>query len=181
MNILNKGGVVAFPTDTVYGIGAMPFIKRAVQKLYKIKRREKKKPIALLVSSKKMAEKFAKNIPLKARKLIAKYWPGPFTLVFKKKSSVPDFLTSGLPTIGIRMPKNNIALKLIKKAGGALAVTSANISGGKPATSAGQIKRLKGIDFIIDGGKCKIGTPSSVVAVIGNKLRVLRKGPDLKF
>lgn len=79
------------------------------------------------------------------------------------------------------MPNNDIALKLIKKAGGALAVTSANISGGKPATSAGQIKRMKGINMVIDGGKCRIGKPSAVVAVFGNELQVLRKGPGFKL
>jgi len=180
-NIIRAGGIVAFPTDTVYGIGAMPFNEKSVQRLYKIKKRERKKPIALLVSSKKMAEKFAEKIPAKAKRLIAKYWPGPLTIVFRKKRSVPDFLTSGFKTIGIRMPKNDIALKLIRLSGGALAVTSANISGGKPATSARQLKKLKGIDLIIDGGRCKIGIPSSVVAVMGNELRILRKGPDLKL
>jgi L-threonylcarbamoyladenylate synthase len=106
-----------------------------------------------------------------------KYWPGPLTMVLKKRKSVPDFLTSGLPTIGIRMPKNTIALKLIKKAGGSLAVTSANISGNKPATSAKQIKGLKGIDLIINGGRCRVGVPSAVIAVVGGKPIVLRKGP----
>jgi len=173
---LKAGGIIAFPTDTVYGIAAMPFNKKAVKKLYKIKEREKKKPIALLVSSKTFVEKFAVSIPSKAKKLMTKYWPGPLTLIFKKRKSIPDFLTSGLPTIGIRMPDNKTALKLIRKAGGALAVTSANISGNKPAISADQIKRLKGIDLIIDGGKCRIGTPSSVIAVVGGKLQVLRKG-----
>jgi L-threonylcarbamoyladenylate synthase len=176
VDILKAGGIVAFPTDTVYGIAAMPFNKKAVRKLYNIKKREKKKPVALLISSKSAAAKFAANIPACAGKLISRHWPGPLTLIFKKKRSVPDFLTAGLPSIGIRMPKNKIALALIRKAGGALAVTSANISGKKPAVSAGQIKRLKGIDLIIDGGKCKIGMPSSVIAVTGGKLQVLRKG-----
>jgi len=176
VKVLKGGGVVAFPTDTVYGIGAMPFDKKAVKKLYRIKKREKKKPIALLVSSKNAASKFAVKIPSRARKLMAKHWPGALTLVFPKRRSVPDLLTAGLQTIGIRMPKNDIALKLIQKAGGALAVTSANISGGKPATCAGQIMGMKGIDLVIDGGKCSIGKPSSVVAVSGNNIRVLRKG-----
>ncbi|MFH1710658.1 MAG: L-threonylcarbamoyladenylate synthase [bacterium] len=176
-NILKAGGIIAFPTDTVYGIGAMPFNKAAVQKLYRIKKREKKKPVALLISSKKMAGKFAMTIPSKAKKLITKHWPGPLTLIFKKRRSVPDFLTSRLSTIGIRMPKNDTALKLIKKAGGALAVTSANVSGNEPAVLAGQIKGLKGIDLIIDGGKCKIGIPSSVVLVGKDKLAIIRKGP----
>jgi len=173
---LRSGGIVAFPTDTVYGIAAMPLNKKAVRKLYNIKKREKKKPIALLVSSKKLAGKFAVSIPSKAKYLMTKYWPGPLTLIFKKRKSIPDFLTSNLPTIGIRMPDNKIALKLIRKAGGALAVTSANRSGNKPATSANDIRGLKGIDIIIDGGKCRIGMPSSVIAVVGGKLQVLRKG-----
>jgi L-threonylcarbamoyladenylate synthase len=179
--ILKSGGIVAFPTDTVYGIAAMPFNKKAVMKLYKIKEREKNKPIALLVSSKKIAEKFASSIPSKAKKLMTKYWPGPLTLIFKKRKSIPAFLTSNLPTIGIRMPKNDIALKLIKKSGGALAVTSANISGNKPAISAGQIRRFKGIDLVIDGGKCRIGIPSSVVLVSKDGLSIIRKGPGLKL
>jgi len=174
--ILKAGGIIAFPTDTVYGIAAMPFNKKAIRKLYAIKKREKKKPIALLISSKKFAEKFAVSIPLKAKKLMTKYWPGPLTLIFKKRRSIPDFLTSNLPTIGIRMPDNKIALKLIRKAGGALAVTSANRSGNKPATSAKDLKGLKGIDIIIDGGRCRIGIPSSVVYVKDDKLQVLRKG-----
>jgi L-threonylcarbamoyladenylate synthase len=176
VDILKAGGIVAFPTDTVYGIAAMPFDKKSVRKLYNIKKREKNKPVALLISSKKTAAKFAANIPSKARKLMSGYWPGPLTLIFKKKRSVPDFLTAGLPSIGIRMPKNRVALELIRKAGGALAVTSANISGKKPAVSAGQVKKLKGIDLIIEGGKCKIGVPSAVIAVSGGKLQVLRKG-----
>ncbi len=101
---------------------------------------------------------------------------GPADTDIQKKRSVPDFLTAGLPSIGIRMPKNRIALALIKKAGGALAVTSANISGEKPAVSADQLKRLKGVDLKIDGGKCKIGAPSSVIAVTNGKLQILRKG-----
>jgi len=179
--MLRSGGIVAFPTDTVYGIAAMPFNKKAVSKLYKIKSRSDKKPIALLISSKNQVKKFARLIPAKAKKLMTKYWPGPLTLIFKKKKSIPGFLTSNLPTIGIRMPKNKIALKLIKAAGGALAVTSANRSGGKPTKEAKEIKGLKGIDIIVDGGKCKIGMPSSVIYVKGNKLQILRKGPKLKF
>lgn len=180
-DILRNCGTVAFPTDTVYGIGAIPSSKKAVSKLYKIKGRSDKKPIALLISSKNQIKRFAKSIPVKAERLMKKYWPGPLTLIFRKKTSVPDFLTSGLPTIGIRMPKNRTALSLIKAAGGALAVTSANRAGKKPAATAKEIKGLKGIDLVIDGGKCRIGIPSSVIAASGGKLEVLRKCPGLKL
>lgn len=179
--ILKRGGIVAFPTDTVYGIGAIPFNEKAVGKLYRIKKRDKGKPIALLVSSRNAARRFAASISVKAGKLMKKHWPGALTLIFRKRRSVPDYLTSGLATIGIRMPQNAIALELIRKAGGALAVTSANISGKKAAVSARHIMKLKGIDMIIDGGRCKIGVPSSVVAITGNKLQILRKGPGLKL
>ena len=179
--MLRSGGIVAFPTDTVYGIAAMPFNKKAVSKLYKIKGRSDKKPIALLISSKNQVKRFAGSIPAKAKQLMKLYWPGPLTLIFKKRRSIPGFLTSNLPTIGIRMPKNKIALKLIKAAGGALAVTSANRSGGKPAKEAKEIKGLKGIDIIIDGGRCRIGVPSSVIYVNGKELQILRKGPGLKL
>lgn len=180
VDILKAGGIIAFPTDTVYGLAAMPFNKKAVRKLYKTKKREKNKPVALLISSKKMASKFAAHIPANAKKLISKYWPGPLTLIFKKKRSVPDFLTSGLPSIGIRMPKNKIALALIRKAGGALAVTSANISGKKPAVTADQLIKLKGIDMIIDGGRCKICVPSSVVSMVSGKPQIIRPLPKLR-
>lgn len=178
--ILKSGGIVAMPTDTVYGIAAIPSNKKAVERLYKIKKRENKKPIALLVSSKLMAAKFAAGMPKTAAKMINKYWPGPLTIIFKKKKSVPDFLTSGLPTIGIRMPGNNIALKLIRACGGALAVTSANISGKKAATTAKEIASLKDIDLILDGGRSGIGAPSQVIFVNNDRIEILRKGPRLK-
>jgi len=177
---LKEGGVVAIPTDTVYGLAAMPFDKKAVARLYSIKGRADKKPIAILVSSKAMAGKFARGIPSKARKLMDRYWPGPLTLVFRKRSSVPGFLTSGLSTIGIRMPKNRTALALIKSAGGALAVTSANRSGEKPALNAAQARRIKNVDAVV-AGKCVLGIPSSVVLVTGSSLKMLRKGPGLEL
>jgi len=179
VKILRSGGIVAIPTDTVYGIAAMPFNAKAVKKLYKIKGRSGKKPIALLVSSKTMVKKFVKNVPFKVKKLIKQYWPGALTLIFKKKLSVPAFLTSGLSTIGIRMPDNGVALRLIKAAGGALAVTSANRSGKKPAISARDIIKLKSIDLVIDGGRCRAGVPSAVIAVQGNKIKVIRKGASV--
>jgi len=180
IKVLLEGGVAAIPTDTVYGLAAMPFDKKAVAKLYSVKGRSDRKPIALLVSSKADATRFAKSIPAKAKKLMDRYWPGPLTLVFRKKSSVPDFLTSGLSTIGIRMPKDLTALKIIRAAGGALAVTSANRSGGKPAVTAEEAGRLKNVDIVIKG-KCAIGEPSSVVLVTGTGLKVLRKGPGLEL
>jgi L-threonylcarbamoyladenylate synthase len=164
----------------VYGIAAIPTDKKAVQKLYRIKGRSNKKPIALLISSTDILTSFAKTVPPAAKRLIKKNWPGALTLIFKKKKSVPDFLTSNMSTIGIRMPKSKIALQIIKAAGGALAVTSANISGEKPAIRSSEIKKLKGIDLIIKGS-CKIGIPSSVVAISGKKIQVLRRGPLLKL
>lgn len=171
---------MAIPTDTVYGLAAMPFNKKAIAKLYSIKGRSDKKPIALLVGSKSMAKRFARSIPFKARKLMDRYWPGPLTLVFRKRSSVPDFLTSGLSTIGIRMPKNKTALDLIRSSGGALAVTSANRSGAKPAVTAKEAARIKNVGMVI-AGKCAIGEPSSVVLVTGSRLKVLRRGPGLEL
>lgn len=175
--VLKMGGVVAFPTDTVYGIAAMPFDKKAVEKLYRIKGRKKDKPIALLVSSKSFVKSFADDIPAKAKKLISKQWPGPLTLILHKKKGVPDFLTSGKPSIGIRMPDNAIALEIIKNAGGALAVTSANASGKKAATYVREIRKLKGIDLIFDGGRAKLGTASTIVSFMGTEPEIIRKGP----
>lgn len=179
--VIMNGGIIALPTDTVYGLAADPFNRKAIEKLYKIKTRSDNKPIALLVSSKNAVSKFAKTIPPLAKKLMDKNWPGALTIIFDKKSTVPDRLTAGMPSIAIRMPDNKIALSLIKACGGALAVTSANVSGEKPAVNASEVSDIDGIDLLVDGGKCKIGKASSVVMVKGNSVEVLRKGPKLKL
>lgn len=150
--ILNNGGVAVIPTDTVYGLAAHPAHPEAVKRLWTIKGRDASKPIALLVSD-------ASMLSGRAKELAARYWPGALTIVFGGE--------------GYRMPDSEIALKLIAKCGGSLRVTSANPSGGIPATTA-----ATGLDadYVLDGGKSRIGEPSTVVRVEGGKIEILRKG-----
>jgi len=173
--------VIAFPTDTVYGIGASVTDKKAVTRLFKIKKRLSNKPIPLLISSKSMLKKVALRIPATARKITDKYWPGAVTIIVPKRRSIPDYITKGSPNVAVRMPKNRIALSIIKACGGMLAVTSANISGEKAAVTAKELKGLKGIDLIIDGGKTRIGKASTVIDLSGNEPVILRKGPGFRI
>jgi len=176
IEILKKGGIIAFPTDTVYGIAADPNILKAVKKLFWIKKRALRKAIPILISSKSVLKKVVKKVTVSARILTDKYWPGALTIILPKSRLIPSFVTKGSKNVAIRIPDNKIALQIIKAAGGMLAVTSANISGKKEATSAIQLKGLKGIDLIIDGGKARIGKASTIVDLSGRKPQVLRQG-----
>ena len=131
-SIIKNGGIVVFPTETVYGIGTNGLDKEAVERLYKIKERPLNKPISLLVSDFEMIEKVAKNISEIEYKIMKKFFPGPLTIILNKKDIVPDIVTSGGNTVGIRIPKEEITRKLIEYAGVPIAAPSANISG-KPS------------------------------------------------
>jgi L-threonylcarbamoyladenylate synthase len=167
--ILKDGGLVAFPTETVYGLGANLLDKEAVRRLYMIKNRPLNKPLTVHVSDLRTVRQMAGRIPVKASRLIQKYWPGPLTLVLKDKRGGKT---------GFRMPDNKIALMLIRSAGVPVVAPSANISGNRPPVSAKEVLRdLDGrIDALIDGGKTKIGMESTVVDMSGRKPVVLREG-----
>ena len=126
---LKNGKIAIFPTETVYGIGTSAFCAESVEKIYKIKKRPHEKPINVLVSNFDMIKLLAKDISPMEEKIMKKFFPGPLTIILKKNDNVPDVVTSGGDTIGIRMPANDVALKLIEKAGVPLATTSANYSG----------------------------------------------------
>ena len=130
--VIRNGGIVIFPTETVYGIGTNGFDEKSIKKIYELKRRDSNKPISLLVSNIEMVEMVAKDISDLEYKLMRKFWPGPFTIILKKKSIVPDILTSNGDTVGVRMPSGEIAKKLIEYAEVPIAAPSANISG-KPS------------------------------------------------
>ncbi|PIZ16017.1 threonylcarbamoyl-AMP synthase, partial [Candidatus Desantisbacteria bacterium CG_4_10_14_0_8_um_filter_39_17] len=166
--IVRKGGVIIFPTDTVYGIGASAFNSRAVNRIYKIKGRERKKPLILFIKYKKDLHKFVAKIPGKSYKFIKKFWPGPLTLIFK---------SSKKGTIGIRIPKHPVPLALVGAAG-PMATTSANISGYKSARKIGNIskKLLKRVDLVIDGGSASAGKESTILDLTQKPFRVLREG-----
>ena len=180
--IINKGGIVIFPTETVYGIGVNGLDEKAIKKLYEVKKRPLNKPISLLVSNMKMVNEIAKDISDLEYKLMENFCPGPFTLVLKKKDIVPDILTSNGQYVGVRMPDEEIARKLIEYAKVPLATSSANIAGMPSGTNLENIiKDFEGkIDYFIDGGEAKIGIASTVVKVIDGVPQILRQGSITK-
>lgn len=176
--IIKDGGIVVFPTETVYGIGANALNEDAVKKLYDIKQRPLNKPISLLVSNIDMINQITKNVTEIEYALIKKFFPGPLTIILKKKDIVPNIVTAGSDTVGIRMPADEIALKLVEYAGVPIATPSANISGNPSGIDLTYIMKdfEKGVDYFIDGGKSKIGLASTIVQVIDGIPHILRQG-----
>jgi len=177
-NIIKNGGLVLFPTETVYGIGANGLDENAVKKIFIAKGRKQDNPLILHVSDYEMLKEISKDINETEQKLIEEFWPGPFTIILERTEKVPDIVTGGLTTVGIRMPENIIAQKLIKYSNVPIAAPSANISGKPSGTRIEDIlEELKEkVDYIIDGGECKIGLESTVVRVIDNIPHILRPG-----
>ena len=174
--VLNKGGVAVIPTDTVYGLAARPDFPEAVDRLYTIKGRELKKPIALLASDIVAIERFGYPIAGKARELAEKHWPGALTLVVGKEPSSPG---ASPCQEGFRIPDHAETRELIAACGGVLRVTSANLSGQRPATDAPQALKDVGLsaDYVVDDGVSPGGVPSTVVRVNPDgSLEVLREG-----
>jgi len=168
-HILKSGGLVVIPTETVYGIAANAFNQQAVERLYDIKKRPKNKPFSIHIAKKDKVEDFARAVPVNAYKLIDKFWPGPLTLILKSIKG---------PTVGLRMPDNEIALKVISQAHDPVVLPSANISGNPPPSNFEQaIKDLDGlVDFAIDAGETKFGLESSIVDFSKDKMDFLRIG-----
>ena len=176
--IIKEGGIVIFPTETVYGIGTNGLDKEAIKKLYEVKQRPLNKPISLLVSNIEMVEQVAKNISKLEYKIMQNFFPGPLTIILEKKDIVPDILTANTNTVGIRMPSGEIARKLIEYAGVPIATPSANISGKPSGTNIKDIQKdFDGkVDCFIDNGESKLGIPSTIVRVINNEVHILRQG-----
>lgn len=176
--IIRNGGIVLFPTETVYGIGTNGLNETAIKKLFKIKQRPLNKPISLLVNSIDMINKIAKDITEIEYSIIKEFFPGPLTIVLRKKDIVPNILTANDNTVGIRMPSNDIALKLIEYTGFPIATSSANISSQPSGTRLQDIiKDFDGkADCFIDSGPSKIGLSSTVVQVIDGIPHILRQG-----
>ena len=179
---IKNGKIVVFPTETVYGIGTNGLSKEAIENLFKIKQRPKEKPISLLVSDINMIDKVAKEINDIEYKLIKKFMPGPVTIILRKKELIPNILTNGSEFVGIRIPDDEIAIKLIEYSGVPIATTSANISGKEANTNLKDIMiELKDkVDYYIDGGISKIGRASTVIKVEDNKIKILREGSITK-
>lgn len=174
--VLTAGGLVAFPTDTVYGLAALPFVPAGILRLYEAKGRDAAKAIPILVGKLNQLERVALELTPAAQRLALRYWPGALTIVVSKHPDLPAEL-SALPTVGVRMPDHPFALALLRAAG-ALAVTSANLSGGEnPRTSRDVLDQLDGrIELILDGGETPVGVPSTVVDCTTPQARILRQG-----
>jgi len=174
--LLRDGGLVAFPTETVYGIGANFLDKKAIERLYEIKKRPLDKPFTIHISTIDMIGRMGCEISPLADHLIKKFWPGPLTIVLKRTDPRPR--RSGNGTLAFRMPRNTVAKDLISKSGVPLAVPSANISGEKSPTEAAEVlDRLDGkIDLILDSGKTEFGRESTIIDASTPSYRILRKG-----
>ena len=175
---IKQGGVVVFPTETVYGIGANGLSENAVKRIYEVKQRPLNKPISLLVNGTDMINEIAQDITDLEKALIREFFPGPLTIILKKKDIVPNIVTANSNTVGVRMPSNEIALKLIEYAGVPIATPSANISGKPSGTNMEDImKDFEGkVDYFIDDGPSKIGISSTIVQVIDGVPHILRQG-----
>jgi L-threonylcarbamoyladenylate synthase len=176
--IIRSGGLVAFPTETVYGLGADAMNERAVQKVFEAKGRPADNPLIVHVSDRGMVDRVACDITRKAETLIEKFWPGPLTLVLKRRPEVALSVSAGLPTVAVRMPQSKIALELIRHAKTPIAAPSANRSGRPSPTSAAHVTVDLGgrIEMILDGGTTNIGIESTVLDLTNDVLLLLRPG-----
>lgn len=175
---IKKGRLVAFPTETVYGLGADAMNAEAVRRIYAAKKRPLDNPIIIHVASKQDVLQLAKEVPSKAEKLMDLFWPGPLTLVLKALEKVPDATTGGLDTVAVRMPSHKVALALIRESGVPIAAPSANLSGRPSPTTAEHVKQdLDGrIEMILDGGPADIGVESTVLDMTVDPPQILRPG-----
>ncbi len=176
--VLRNGGLVAFPTETVYGLGAVAFDETAVARIFESKQRPRFDPLIVHVADRAMLEQVATDIPAAAHKLIDHFWPGPLTLVLPKTAAVPDLVTAGLPTVAVRMPRHPLALALIRRTALPLAAPSANPFGRTSPTDAGHVSEsLRGkVDRVLDGGPATVGIESTIVSLAGKRPVLLRPG-----
>jgi L-threonylcarbamoyladenylate synthase len=177
-DVIASGGVIAFRTDTFYGLGADPFNERAVVRLKQLKGREAGKPILIVISDLDQVERFISERSAMFDRLAEKFWPGPLTLIGKALPAVLDEITAGTGTIGIRLPDDDEVRVLIRSCGGALTATSANRSGEEPARHAQQVDEYFGaaLDLIVDGGEARTDRVSTVVDVGEAEIKLIREG-----
>ncbi len=178
VKIINSGGIIVFPTETVYGIGADATRDDAVKKIFIAKGRPQDNPLIVHISNYNMLEKVTTDIGDIERRLMEKFWPGPLTIILKSNNNVSKLVTAGLSTVGVRMPGNDIALKIIGACNTPIAAPSANVSGKPSGTKLEDIyDELKGkVDAFVDGGETDIGIESTVVKVENSVVKILRPG-----
>ncbi len=176
--LLRAGGVVAFPTETVYGLGASALDAKAVARVFEIKCRPRFDPLIVHVSRKEDAQSIVMDFPQVAQDLVDRFWPGPLTLVLPKCAEIPDIVTAGLPNVAIRMPDHPMALALIRETDAPLAAPSANPFGRISPTTAEHVQRQLGreVDLVLDGGPCRVGIESTVLSLVDGKPALLRAG-----
>jgi len=176
--ILRNGGLVALPTETVYGLGANALDADAVARIYEVKGRPATSPLIVHVCSVEMARGLARVWPAEADTLAARFWPGPLTMVVPKREVIPDIVTAGLDTVGLRLPAHEVMLEVIRRAGVPIAAPSANRFTELSPTTADHVRAAFGntLDMILDGGPCKVGIESTVVSLAGEEPVLLRPG-----
>jgi len=176
--VLRRGGLVGFPTETVYGLGADASSREAVARLYAAKRRPADHPVIVHFADAQAAFEWARDVPEGAKKLAGKFWPGPLTLVLKRSKKAGDFVTGGQDTIGLRVPAHPVAQELLKAFGGGIAAPSANCFGAISATTAAHVRADLGADaeVVLDGGPSEVGIESTIVDLSGEGAVLLRPG-----
>ncbi|MFH2012140.1 MAG: L-threonylcarbamoyladenylate synthase [Pseudomonadota bacterium] len=176
--LINKEGVVVYPTETLYGLGVNALSENAVGKVFNIKGRNYEKPIPILINKREILSEFVIYVPEKAENLIEKFWPGGLTIIFEASSKLPSLLTGNTGKIGIRISNNPIAQELVKQADVPITATSANISGQSGCTSASEVYESLGnrVDLILDGGKTQGSLGSTVIDVTCTPFKIVREG-----
>lgn len=176
--LIRAGKLVGFPTETVYGLGANALDAAAVARIFEVKGRPRGSPLIVHVDSLEMARGLALDWPDVAELLARKYWPGPLTLVVRKHPSIPDIVTAGLPTVGLRMPAHPLALALIRAAGVPIAAPSANLFTALSPTTAEHVRQSLGdaVDLVLDGGPSTVGIESTVLSLVEAQAVLLRPG-----
>ena len=179
--IIARGGVIAFRTDTFYGLGADPFNRAAVQRIKHLKGREGDKPILVVISDREQVGRFIAELSPAFDLLAREFWPGPLTLIGSAAPVVPEEITAGTETIGVRLPGDDAVRLLVHSCGGALTATSANPSDREPAKTAQEVRNYFGdaVDLIVDGGDAKVDQPSTVVDTRDVETRLIREGAIL--
>lgn len=178
IEILNDGGIVAYPAETFYGLGVKFDKEASLRKLYELKKRPKEKPMPLIIGSRASLSMIAVSVNEIAESLMDKFWPGPLTLLLKAKKGLSPYLTAGTGRIAVRIPGESAALYLVREAGFPITATSANPSGMPPAEDADAVIRYFGgeIDMVIDGGRTAGGLPSTIADATEKSIRIVREG-----